>query len=238
MASKRSGEREHMPAVTENFRIQSGGYLSLAIPFVERLIFQAVTSLRLVHRTQALFTERLDAVFRNRTFHFLQELRITLCDSEFPSERYVIKLNPNRACQMLLVTGIGSANQGKIEIQNFTGGTTPGYVDGGIQDEPAQIVSRIVSFARVSCDVLDAAFEKTLSEIGGQDGKAAKISREDRGICFCIRKTAENRSGLGSRVRKNLSGRVESWQTGSSGAVGEHKDQGARFFQPTMDSEF
>src|SRR6266481_8492568 len=118
-----------MPAVTENFRIQASGYLSLAIPFVERLIFQDVTSLRLVHRTQALFTERLDAVFRNRTFHFLQEFRITLCDSEFPSERYVIKLNPNRACQMFLVTGIGSANQGKIEIQNFTAGTTPGYVD-------------------------------------------------------------------------------------------------------------
>jgi len=127
-----------MPAVTENFRIQASGYLSLAIPFVERLIFQDVTSLRLVHRTQALFTERLDAVFRNRTFHFLQEFRITLCDSEFPSERHVIKLNPNRACQMFLVTGIGSANQGKIEIQNFTAGTTPGYVDGGIQDEPAQ----------------------------------------------------------------------------------------------------
>jgi len=52
-----------MPAVTENSRIQASGYLSLAIPFVERLIFQDVTFLRLVHRTQALSTERLDAVF-------------------------------------------------------------------------------------------------------------------------------------------------------------------------------
>jgi hypothetical protein len=147
MASKRSGEREHMPAVTENSRIQTSGHLFLAKPFVERLIFQNVTPLRLVHGTQALPTERLDAIFRNRALHFLQQFRITLRDAEFPSERYVIKLNPNRARQKFLVTVVGSADQGKIEIENITTGAKLGYVDSGIQDEPAQVARRVISFA-------------------------------------------------------------------------------------------
>ena len=75
-----------------------------------------------------------------------------------------------------------------------------------IDQETAQVVGRIISFAGVAGDVLHAVMEKTLGELGGYRGQPAKISGENSGVGLGVRKAAKDRTDPSSCLRKNLRG--------------------------------
>src|SRR4029077_428879 len=116
-----------------------------------------------------------------RAFPPRADLRIAAGRQELPGESVLVELEADRRGAKPLWTDVGRSDEREVVAGDRPTPIPARQVDGGVDQQPAQVVRRTLPLARIAGDTADPVADERRRELLGELDEARDRLIEDRG---------------------------------------------------------